>query len=108
LEGERILNPNTTFGSTFIRYGTRLTLRERPMQVFVRTAEGGNVTVNARRSDTVKDMKEKLYQARNVPVSHQRLQYQGKPLEDDHTLRSYGICNNSSVESTYRLRGGAI
>lgn len=101
----RALPRNTSIAN--VRANTSsLSLKENPVEVFVRTAEGGNVTLRLRRSDTVLRLKERFRDQRQVETHQLRLQYQSKPLEDTKTLKSYGIRNGSSIESTYRLRGG--
>lgn len=107
LDESRALPRNISLRDAGIRFGSKLRANEHQINVFIRCPEGGNVTVQTRRSSTVGQLKCAYYEQRNVPVHQQRLQFQSKPLEDSRTLKSYGIKNCSSIDSTYRLRGGA-
>lgn len=108
-EGAKVLPRAITLRDAGIPFGSRLRLTENPINVFIRTPEAGrNLTYEMRRSNTVRDLKQRFLDDRQVPIHQQRLQFQSKPLEDANTLASYGIKNNSHIESTYRLRGGAL
>lgn len=106
-DGNRILPRNSTVRDSGIRFRSNLKLVERPVNVFVRCVDSKSHCIQARRSDTVTFVKEALTLATNVPLHQHRLQFESKPLEDNVQLRKYGIRNNSHIESTYRLRGGA-
>lgn len=106
-DGARVLPRNISLRNAGIRYRSNLRLAEREINVFIRNPEGATLTIQARRSNTVLWLKERYREERQVPVHQQRLQFQSRPLEDTHTLASYGIKDCSTIESTYRLRGGA-
>jgi hypothetical protein len=106
-DGSRALPRNISLRDAGVRFRSNLRLAEREINVFVRNPEGGSMTVQARRSNSVLWLKERYRDRYQVPTHQQRLQFQSKPLEDTHTLKSYGIKDCSHIESTYRLRGGA-
>lgn len=106
-DGTRELPRHLTFREAGIPYSSTLNLVEREINTFVRCVDGKNHCIQARRSDTVEVLKKALRDVTQVPLHQQRLQFQSKPLEDNVQLRTYGIRNNSHLESTYRLRGGA-
>jgi hypothetical protein len=108
LNNGRPLPRHITLRDAGIPFGRNLNTREREIQIFVRLVDGRNITINARRSQTVLYLKERVRDQIQVPLHQQRLQYQSKPLEDQRTLKSYSIRNGASVESTYRLRGGSV
>lgn len=106
IDNDRSLPRNISIRSAGIPFRRNLKVREREVQIYVRLVDGRKVTINARRSQNVLHLKERLRDQIQVPLHQQRLQFQSKPLEDERTLKSYGIRNHSHIESTYRLRGG--
>ena len=61
------------------------------MQIFLKTIMGGTIAVDVDPSDTVKDLKAKIQDKQGVPVNQQRLVFNGKVLEDSHTLEDCSI-----------------
>lgn len=107
-EGPRVLPRNISLRNAGIRFRSNLRLAERQINVFIRCGDGGKtLTVQARRSQPVMYLMERFRDERNVPIHQQRLQFQSKPLKETNTLASYGIKDCSTVDSTFRLRGGA-
>ena len=51
-------------------------------------------------------LKEKLSFKLGIPVSEQRLSYNGKSLEDNMPLSDYEIQKDSTITMGMRLRGG--
>lgn len=103
----RVLPRQVTFRDTGIRFRSSLKLVERQINVFVRCVDSKNHCIQARRSDTVEFVKTALRDITQVPLHQHRLTFASKPLEDHFRLSVYGIKNNSQIESSYRLRGGA-
>lgn len=56
------------------------------MKIFVRTKQGKTITLEVKRLDTIKTIKEKIMNIEGTPQDKQRLIFAGKPLEDDETL----------------------
>ena len=71
------------------------------MQIFVREEPSGKtMTFDVEETDTIEDVKQKVWERKLFPPHQQRLLYRGKPLEDDYTLQDYNI----QKESTLHLR----
>lgn len=75
-------------------------------QFFVKTLTGKNIICSLNPDMKIADVKAEIEKLEHIPVSQQRLIYQGKQLEDDQTLASYNICNNATLHLVLRLRGG--
>ena len=76
------------------------------MQIFVKTQNGKNMAIDVEPEDTVGKLKEKIQEKEEVPVDQQRLVYGGKQLDDEATLQSYDIKNESTIHLVLRLKGG--
>jgi len=57
-------------------------------------------------STTVEQLKYLIQDQEDVEFSLQNLIYNGKSLQDENTLESYGIVNNTDLFITMRLKGG--
>jgi hypothetical protein len=57
-------------------------------------------------STTVEQLKYLIQDQEDVEFSLQNLIYNGKSLQDENTLESYGIVNNTDLFITLRLKGG--
>lgn len=55
------------------------------------------ITLEVQVSDTIRFVKTKIEERTGVYRDHQRLIYNGKVLDDRHTLRDYNIQNGSRV-----------
>ena len=59
--------------------------------MFIKLRSGRRISIDATSSDTVADIKKKVYDKVKYPVHNQRLVFAKKELEDDKNLGSYGI-----------------
>jgi len=75
------------------------------MQLFIKTMTGRTLTVSVGRDDTVLEVKEWLYRAGAGNVEDMILLFAGKQLEDDKTLRQYGVSRECTLHLVSRLRG---
>mmetsp|Transcript_11591 Transcript_11591/g.17142 ORF Transcript_11591/g.17142 Transcript_11591/m.17142 type:complete len:156 (+) Transcript_11591:98-565(+) len=81
-----------------------LRLRGGTTQVFIKLLTGKTIIVNAELENTIKEIKQKIEEKENTPVSMQRLIYSGKMLEDNKTLQDYKFKSDIGLQLVYRLR----
>ena len=75
-------------------------------QIFIKTLAGKTITMDINDNDTIGSIKGKIFEKEGIPVDQQRLVFNGKQLEDNQTVNSYGIENDSSIHLVLRLKGG--
>ncbi|XP_061991569.1 polyubiquitin 11-like isoform X2 [Rosa rugosa] len=75
------------------------TLEVKPswIQIFVKTWSGKTITLNVTQSNTVREVKEKIFCKVRVPVIRQSIVFSGKRLEDKCSLASYNIQKQSTL-----------
>lgn len=66
--------------------------------VFIENGRLESITIEAAPTDTVEDVKWRVYVLTNVRMCIQRLHYRFVRLSNSRTLESYGITNESSLE----------
>lgn len=59
---------------------------------------GGTITLNVESTDTVNDVKVKIYEKDGTRPIQQRLIFCGKQMEDDRTLADYNIENGRTLD----------
>ncbi|XP_075795645.1 2'-5'-oligoadenylate synthase 1-like [Pelodiscus sinensis] len=103
------LPDNTTLASHGIFDSTALLLlvtEPQEMQIFVKAHNGRTSVYDVRANDTVLSLKTRVENQTGVHASQQRLTYDSKELQDDHTLAHYRIRSQSTIFLLLRLRGG--
>ena len=81
-------------------------IRPQQMQIFVKVMSGRTITLTVALDASIKAIKEMIGRTERTPISHQRLRYGGKQLEDGKGLGDYRILGESTLHLIARLCGG--
>ena len=76
-------------------------------QIFVKTLNNKNIVLEVDPLETIKSLKQKIFDKEGVPVNEQRLNHVGKELQDDLTVADYNIQRESGLDMSLRVRGGS-
>jgi ubiquitin len=98
-QGKELKKPKATLDDTGIKHGD--TLKLEPMTIYVRTPHGKKTIMldHVQSTDTIRDIKDRVYDLEGVPVKDQRLLFKDQNLdEDNRTLKDYGIVHNDILD----------
>ena len=73
------------------------------MYLFVKTLTGKTITLETQLSDTVRSLKEKIYEKEGVEIDSQCLVLAGKQMENSETVGSIGVQNQSVIHLVFRV-----
>ncbi|XP_028841620.1 polyubiquitin-like [Denticeps clupeoides] len=109
--GQRIVldQDSRTLVSHGLQHGSQvmvLITQAQPFQVFLKNDKGQVHTYDVTREETVSSFKQKVFNKERVPLSQQRLIYNGRQMEDGGTLSQYNVGPESTIFLELRLRGG--
>ena len=76
------------------------------MQIFIKTFNGKTITLETNNSDKINDIKSKINIKYNVPIQEQKLIFAGTILENNKSLSSCKIENESTLDLSLILCGG--
>jgi len=74
--------------------------------IFVKTLTGKDITLEVEATETVEKLKAMIQNKEGILPNQQRLIYDGKQLEDGHTIADYCITHECTLHLVLRLRGG--
>ena len=80
-------------------------MKERKMIIYALTLTGARHCLEVQPTDTIEDVKWKIFNTDGTPIDDQRLIFAGKQMADERTLADYNIQHESSIHIVKRLRG---
>ncbi|NXS91683.1 OASL2 protein, partial [Jacana jacana] len=105
--GNIILQDGETLATHGIFYSTMLVLLQtETMEVFVKDEKNRSTTYTVSPTITVRQLKEEIHRTKGPHPDQQRLLYNSRLLDNQHTLAHYGIQPKSTIFMTLLLRGG--
>ena len=84
----------------------RVSRSQQEKQIFIKGMTGRTITLTVASDASIKAIKEMIWRTERTPISHQRLRYGGKQLEDGKGLGDYHILGESTLHLIARLCGG--
>jgi len=84
----------------------RANLSDAAFEITIKSLSGNSFILDVEPSDTIIEIKNKIYDVKGVPTRIQRLNNVGRTLEDDRILSDYNIQRGSVIYCLLPLRAG--
>jgi hypothetical protein len=78
------------------------------MQIFIKNLLGNTIIIDINSTNTILDIKNKIYEKDEILPEYQRLTFKGKELYDARTLEEHDINNEDTIYLYLRLIGGFL
>mmetsp|Transcript_83 Transcript_83/g.238 ORF Transcript_83/g.238 Transcript_83/m.238 type:complete len:80 (-) Transcript_83:24-263(-) len=76
------------------------------MEIKIKTLTGKELAIDVEPDDKIERIKERVNEREGIPPPQQRLIFGGKQMQDDKTVREYGIDAGTVLHLVLALRGG--
>lgn len=104
---EELLDAIQTIQMVYYRAPAKETLDQNPIHVTIQTLSGRPYPpISTTATTTVEQLKGQIEDAYGIIVECQNLIFNGKRIQDDKTLETYGIIDDSLIYLTLQLKGG--
>ena len=77
------------------------------MQIFIKTQRGKTIVLEAEGEESIKSIKEKIKEREGIPEDFQYLIFGRKTLQNEKTLKDYGINDQSTIQQNLKIGYGA-
>jgi ubiquitin len=74
-----------------------------PMQIFIKTLSGKTIVLEIESANTIESVKQKIQNKECIQADQQCLIFDGKQLENSHTLNYYNIQKDSTLHLIFPL-----
>ena len=72
--------------------------------IFFKTLTGKIITLDVEPSDTIENVKKKIYEKEGIKPDEQRFLFEGKYLENTKTIGDYNIKENYTIHLIFKKR----
>ena len=104
---EELLDALQTIQMVYYRAPAKETLDQNPIRVTIQTLLPHLYPpISTTATTTVEQLKGQIEDAYGINVEYQNLIFNGKRIQDDKTLETYGIIDDSLIYLTLQLKGG--